>query len=1062
RNMEYLRKRADYNQCLDASEQDTTGDCEEPEPDYDEAQELYKEILAEHPDYSRLDEVLYRFGRGLIEDDEGPEAVKYLQQLVKDYPNSKYRPNAHLELGEFFFGQEMLGAAEDNYEEVLEYEDNDNYDFALYKLGWVHYNKGEYRKSIERFQAVVEQTDDTLGFQNQAINDLVLAYGEIDNGWKEMRDYFIEERDKEFAYKQLGRLAELYEQQGKNNHAIAVYEYFIDERPDHQRVPEWAESIIAAKKDEKDFEDLEKTINEYVNYMDPDSTWARKNEDNEGALGNAELVIQAGLGDLANTYHRRAQREENKDDYRSAIKYYKEFIDRFPDEPIAFDMNFFVADIYLLELDNFEDSARYYQRVVDLYKNDNVPDEADEDDVEAMVKDSAYGVVNAYNELVKEHHEDSILVEMAEYQEEHGAGDFKKEEVDDATDTEPNEKQDMRKYEEGFVKASDQYSEMYPDDDITPTVDFVAAEVYKERGHYDKCIPRYENIIENAGDHRYASYAGGSLLVANYVLENWDEVERWARHMMDNEIFDVTPKEELKQAIALAINERAKEYEEAEEFDKATDELLALAEEFPDSDLAPGALFNAGAIYESGDDYKRAVEVYTQVIEDYPKNKRAPEALFVMGAIYQTRADFEQAADYFARLGSEDDVYKNDDDEEVPYKDHPKAADAVYNSAYLLDNMEKWQPAIDAYEKYIDLYGDQEDQQDEVREVELLLPYLDMEVEDWESALERLEKFAERDDVKDEEVVLLNSEMGVLVEKIEGPNWEDESDDLFDKALEAWDELDEEKQHASREFAAQARFHQAERIFEDFNEVKLEFPMATLQDRLKKKGEHHSKAEKIYREIIDMGHEKWLAASAFRIGQMYRDFAEQLTDLPLPDGLTPEQEQEYQFVLDEKILPLEEQAIDAFRYAQERTIEFQAYNDWSARSAEQISDMESEAYPVTKQEGVAVEHSRINFSVPDPNVDMDAVADRVEKRKKLVAEPSDLDVLDEMEDEELLEELGEEQYAKFAGLKDGLSDDDEKDRELLNEYLTQEDIEQLEELEKLVEERKAEEEQASK
>ena len=83
----------------------------------------------------------------------------------------------------------MLGAARDNYQAVLEFEDNNNYDFALYKLGWVFYNQGEYRDSIGTFKKVVERTDEKLGFQKQALNDLIVAFAEIDQGWKEARAY---------------------------------------------------------------------------------------------------------------------------------------------------------------------------------------------------------------------------------------------------------------------------------------------------------------------------------------------------------------------------------------------------------------------------------------------------------------------------------------------------------------------------------------------------------------------------------------------------------------------------------------------------------------------------------------------------------------------------------------------------------------------------------------------------------------------------------------------------------------------------------------------------------
>lgn len=983
---DYLRARAEYNQCLDAAGQGTADSCTEPKADYAEPQKIYKEILTQYPAYDRLDQVIYRLGDGLIEDGKGAQAVSYLQRLVKNYPNSKFLPDAHLALAEFFFKEELLGASRDNYQAVLKFEDNPNYDFALYKLGWVFYNQGEFRKSVDTFKAVVERTDEKLGFQKQAVNDLVVAYAEIDDGWKEVREYLMKSHDKEFTYKKLGQMAGLYEGQGKSEKAVDIYEYFIAERPDNKRIPEWMESIIVAKKKINDFDDLEKTMNTYVSYLDRDGTWAQKNKENTGQLNNADLLSKASLAFLANTYHVRAQKQDTKPDYLKAVDYYKEFIRRFPDAPASFDMNFFVADIYLVQLDEFENGAKYYQHVVDLYKDEKTPEGAKKKDVEDIVQESAFGVVSAYNALVKANHPDSVLVKMAEYQEKYGDKEIKKDKVESGTKAKPNPKKPLLKYEKGFVEASDQYSEMYPNEDVTPTVDYVSAEVYKARGHYDKAIPRYESIIENAPKHRYASYAGGSLLVANYVLENWDAVEKWARYMLKNKIFEVTPKEDLVQAIALAINERATELKEAKKFDEATAELLRLAEEFPKSDLAPGALFNAGAIYEAGDNLNKAVSAYERVVNDYPASLQAPEALFVMGAIFEARADFEKAADYFAQMGSNTE-FVNKDGDKVEYKNHPRASEAVYNAAVLNSAMEKWSKSIETFEKYIALYGEDEKEAEQVKSVRLRLAYLEMERDDSKAALKRFKAYRDLDDIEASETVQIDTELGLLTQKLKERNWEDTSNDYFTAALETWKELEKEEQIKMRFFAAQSRFEQAERIYNQFTEVKLSFPMNTLVKGMKKKGELEQKAEAIYLDVLKFESPRWIAASGYRVGQMYRDFAKNLSDLPIPEGLSEKQAMDYQWTLDEQIMPLQDKALAAFSRAQTLVIENEAYNEWSRLSSEQISAMQSETYPITEQDGVDVDHARVNFFVPKPMTDMDAIVKDVAARRAAQAPP---------------------------------------------------------------------------
>jgi len=1009
RHMTYLRKRSAYMKCMESARQGTTpeSECEEPKPNYSQAQQIYKEILQQYPNYQRQDEVIFRLGQGLMEAGKTGQGVSYLERLVNNYPNSKYIPNANLSLAEHFFEDGVLGAAENKYKRVLDFDDDPNYDYALYKLAWVYYNQSRYRNTVQTLKKVVERSDNELGFEDQAISDLVVAYAEIEGGWKEMRDYFLEQRDREFTYDKLADLATIYEGQGKNRPAIDVYNYFVDERANHKRVPVWMESIVQARKKIGNFEKTEESINKYVSYLSSDGTWWKKNEGNEGARETAEKFKKASLAFLANKYHNRAQDKEETQFYEKAANYYEEYIDRFPSDPASFDMNFFLGDIYLLKIDEYETAAKYYQKVVDLYEEGNVPEEAEEKEIESMVKDAAYGVVNCYNELVQKHHPDSILVKMAEYAEKNPGETYqaKDKEQGPPSEKEPNERVELLEYEDDFVKASDQYSELFPDTDATPTVDFVAAEVYKNRGHYKECIDRYENIIENAPNHRYASFAGNSLLEANYVLENWGEVEKWARHLLENEIFDITPRESLHQAIAFAINEKAKDLKDEGQTQQAASELLRLAEEFPDSKLAPGAIFNAAAIYESGDEVKKAVAQYERLLDKYPKDEKAPEALFVLGAISESRANFGKAASYFERLGS-DKTYvvqdqspdaDEDDKTDKQYNEHPKAGDAVYNAAQLRRAMEDWSSAIETFEKYMETFPERDD----IRDVKLKLAYLEKKRDAPEKALERFQSFADRDDLKPEEVVEISTQIGLLMEKTKPDDWKERSDERFTEAYETWtEELEGDKKQATRDYAAHARFRQAERLYQKFEDVELEFPQSTLKKRLEEKGKKLNEAQEAYFEINDTKSPIWASAASYRIGEMYGQFYQGIYDLPLPQGLNEQQKMDYRMFLDERAAPIQEKAVEAYRNAWQLALDLRAYNEWSRRSAEKISELESESFPITGQKGVESGHGRIRFYTPKPVSDFDQAVERQEKRYEKIKKKREKQRQEEQEKKE--------------------------------------------------------------
>lgn len=141
-NADYMSARADHMKCLEAVDKGNKkeADCKEPQPNYTAAEAIYKDILQGSPGYNRLDEVIYRLGRGLLEAGKNAQAVAYLKRLVTNYPNSAYRSEAHLALAEFYFGKNVFGLARTHYDETLKDKEYDFYDYALYKKAWVLYN----------------------------------------------------------------------------------------------------------------------------------------------------------------------------------------------------------------------------------------------------------------------------------------------------------------------------------------------------------------------------------------------------------------------------------------------------------------------------------------------------------------------------------------------------------------------------------------------------------------------------------------------------------------------------------------------------------------------------------------------------------------------------------------------------------------------------------------------------------------------------------------------------------------------------------------------------------
>jgi tetratricopeptide (TPR) repeat protein len=126
----------------------------------------YTRMKKDYPDYSKIDEILYYLAYEYEQAKDLERARNVYLELIEKAPNSPYVPNAYLAFGELFFNEAMgdpskWALAESAYKEVTKYKPPQNkvYGYALYKLGYVYWNSGEYAQAIQEFKNVIEYGD---------------------------------------------------------------------------------------------------------------------------------------------------------------------------------------------------------------------------------------------------------------------------------------------------------------------------------------------------------------------------------------------------------------------------------------------------------------------------------------------------------------------------------------------------------------------------------------------------------------------------------------------------------------------------------------------------------------------------------------------------------------------------------------------------------------------------------------------------------------------------------------------------------------------------------------
>ena len=980
---QYLLARQKYDAEFDAFENGNLAvKPTEPKENFSTALAWYRKVIQQFPDYSRIDEVMYYLGRGALQQGKEnqdrnlvKEGVTYFQKLVQNYPRSRFIPQAHLQLGEHFFETDSLYYAKTNYEKIINnYTNAPMYNYALYKLGWVYFNLREFRKTIDTFQKVVENLGEGEGqvsFRDQALNDLLKPWAEMDDSWREALGYFktvIE--DEEDIYKRMEQLASLYVGFDKDKEALELYNHFVERTPTNAKVVNWLGAIIEVRRKINDFTQTESEIRRMIAYFTPEGSWMTTNRANTEVVDEANNLAESNLLQLSNHFHREAEKAERgskpalaTEMYAKAASDYKLFLQRFPNSSKAYLIRFYYAEILYGQLNDYAGALESYQLVIDA------------DSKGEYIEDAALGVIySSYELMVKEGLREAgsqgriVAVRLNESE-----AEAQREDEDQIQQT------PLHTLEQSYVKAADQYVNLLlklREDEAwaranpkrgerIPEIMFMAADTFYNHGHFKEAVDRLKLIFRYDPNHKYAAVAAVTMIKAYYRLRRWERVEEWARKLIQQRNFRFKTKDELEEYIAIAIHENSMDLSRARRHDEAIAESMRLVREFRRrKGFASRALMNVAVLYERARRTRDAVRTYERVIREYKGEEVAPEAQFTIGLIYEAQTRFREASAAFLKMER--------------FKDHPKAPDAILNSGLIREAMKDYTGAIKSFQKFLTLWPRSDEAASAFFKIGLLLErigdkrsltkavrhYISFTRKYPDRYVMKVEAFSRAGDIlRRLDLMATNAPRNlnregqpkriILRNRRKATGHFESAIAEYNKAVQQIATLSGEerigKTVTANRYAAQARYWIADYIFQDFDAVKIPGTMriSVLRKALIEKAELHQAAERAFDTVLGFKDAGWIACAAFRNGLLYYNFAEELFAVPIPFGLSPEQEDAYRAALEEIGAPVQEKALILLQAALRAAHDKGVYNRCAKQAGLYAAKVNPEGFPIS-------------------------------------------------------------------------------------------------------------------
>jgi tetratricopeptide (TPR) repeat protein len=654
--------------------------------DYENAVKLYQDLLESYPNYPGNEQVLYQLAHAYEQRGDSVRALQIMDRLVTSYPDAKHIDEVQFRRGELLFVGKSYAAAEQAYAAALRLgKTSPFYDKSLYKQGWAQFKQARYQDALASFFQVLD-----ISFTDKTTNKLVadplnLSRGEqelmgdtlrvvslsfsYEDGEKSITRYLQQKGWRPYAHILYAKLGELYIKQERYVDAANAFNEFVRQQSKDRHAPLLQIKAMQAYQ-QGGFSNLllQAKAEFVVRYGVNSSFWASQDETARTAV---MPYLKTNIEELARHYHALAQKSKQPADYRQAARWYSEFVQAFPTDAGASQMNFLLAEA-LFEGGRYEEAAIQYEQTAYGYAPHKYSAEAgyaallahDKRAQQLKGKQQADYRRRALSSAVrfaetfpKDKHAAAVLTKSAEQLFALNEFDQAARAAHQVTAMQPPPLAALRRTawtviahidfeQRAYAEAEQAYQTVLQ---LTPTTDVkrsqlnerLAAAVYKQgeqrraAGDMRAAVVHFQRVktaAPNASIVPTAEYDAAAGLLS---LQQWNEattvLERFAKQYPAHPL-----QRDVPQKLALA-------YVQSGQWSSAAAQLEKLAAGPGDAQARREALWQAAELYDKAKQKSSAANAYARYVREYPQPfERAIEARYRIAELYDNPAQAAQ------------------------------------------------------------------------------------------------------------------------------------------------------------------------------------------------------------------------------------------------------------------------------------------------------------------------------------------------------------------------------------------------------------------------------------
>jgi len=823
--------------------------------------DTYFEVIADFPNLKNMDEIRYYLGYHLTLMKEMKRSAEVYKDLIRNHPNSKYVPDALVNVGELWFAENDFANALQMYEVAAseQYKNAPVYNYAIYKQGWCHYNLGRYGVALGKLKTVIENTramikksgnKGAIDLQKEAQNDMVLPYAKVGKPGGAVK--FFKEWAGDRYLKLCSRLASVYTEETEYKKSNSLLKLLIKEA---KKTTDQKHMVLTFQRQIVDNEhragDKGATVREVAAMI------KLFEELRGGGAPTKFLKKEAGKIDtmiltIAFGFHSEYKTTKNQKTLDYTQMLYDEYLRLFPDKKNSYAI---LTNTCILKemVGKFAEAAVCYEKVIKAKPDGKHASEA------------AERLVIVLLESYKGREKTEVKTDKDK------AGDM--------------EKKDISVEGTRFLSAVDLWFKVLDekkkqgqkisseDNENIPKALYLAALTYYEHNHFKESAKRFGKFMDEFPDHEWAPEAAIFVLSAFNLARDVESLKKYADKLKADKRYY---RGEVKEKIDIFYKEynflQCFKPEKEKRHLEAAKCFLKYETEHPDAEKAPEAVFNAAVNYFKAKRVEEAIKTQKKLYDKFGRrNKLGTKALYAIAEIFRETTVYDEAANIY----------------EAFVANHPKhelAEKALRYASVFRKTLGQYNQAVKNLELYLKQYGDKKANVNTAPRVHLDIILIREKQENHKHVIfyskQHFRKF------KKEPPAVRLRVLGALGNAYKAANKPKDAAKTFEQTVNVYKSLSKKDigtlDMPAIAAAAEAHFNMGSEVLKQAKRIKLEGSEKKIKKLTTKKLKAIGETKKLFNAVINYNHPGWAIAGFFALGSAYENLADTIENSAVP------------------------------------------------------------------------------------------------------------------------------------------------------------------------------------